>query len=309
MGNIYDGAFRTILNDCRKLIIPVINEIFSEHYTGEEEIRFFPNEHFLDQQDAADKERITDTNFQIIGITAKKYHLECESSLPDGRITIRLFEYDAQIALDEGEVTEETLTVTFPNTAVMYLRSYKKTPDKIKYVIVTPGGTVQYDVPIMKVQSYSLDEIFEKRLLMLIPFYIFSHEKSFSEYNNNEDKLEELKAEYQIILERLDDLEKQGIIGAFDKRTIIDLSSDVINEIARKYENVQKGIGAMMRGPLIQTEARTILNRGISQGISETKKETALRMLKMGKLTVEEIAEYSALSVAEVEQLANLQTV
>ena len=309
MGNIYDGAFRTILNDCRKLIIPVINEIFSEHYTGEEEIRFFPNEHFLDQQDAADKERITDTNFQIIGITAKKYHLECESSLPDGRITIRLFEYDAQIALDEGEVTEETLTVTFPNTAVMYLRAYKKTPDKMKYVIITPGGTVQYDVPIMKVQSYSLDEIFEKRLLMLIPFYIFSHEKSFSEYNNNEQKLEELKAEYRIILERLDDLEKQGIIGAFDKRTIIELSSDVIREIARKYENVQKGIGAMMRGPLIQTEARTILNRGISQGISETKKETALRMLKMGKLTVEEIAEYSALSVAEVEQLANLQTV
>ena len=309
MGNIYDGAFRTILNDCRKLIIPVINEIFSEHYTGEEEIRFFPNEHFLDQQDVADKERITDTNFQIIGITAKKYHLECESSLPDGRITIRLFEYDAQIALDEGEVTEETLTVTFPNTAVMYLRAYKKTPDKMKYVIITPGGIVQYDVPIMKVQSYSLDEIFEKRLLMLIPFYIFSHEKSFSEYNNNEEKLEELKAEYQIILERLDDLEKQGIIGAFDKRTIIDLSSDVINEIARKYENVQKGIGAMMRGTLIQTEARTILNRGISQGISETKKETALRMLKMGKLTVEEIAEYSALSVAEVEQLANLQTI
>ena len=171
----------------------------------------------------------------------------------------------------------------------------------MKYVIITPGGTVQYDVPIMKVQSYSLDEIFEKRLLMLIPFYIFSHEKSFSEYNNNEQKLEELKAEYRIILERLDDLEKQGIIGAFDKRTIIELSSDVINEIARKYENVQKGIGAMMRGPLIQTEARTILN--------ESKKETALRMLKVGKLTVEEIAEYSALSVAEVEQLANLQTV
>ena len=79
----------------------------------------------------------------------------------------------------------------------------------------------------------------------------------------------------------------------------------MIREIARKYENVQKGIGAMMRGPLIQTEARTILNRGIS----ETKKETALRMLKMGKLTVEEIAEYSALSVAEVEPLANPQTI
>ena len=65
MANIYDGAFRTILNDCRKLIIPVINEIFGETYTGDEEIQFFPNEHFIDQQDSADKERITDTNFKM----------------------------------------------------------------------------------------------------------------------------------------------------------------------------------------------------------------------------------------------------
>ena len=301
MGNVYDGAFRTILNDCRKLIIPVINEIFGETYTGEEEIRFFPNEHFIDQQDEADKERITDTNFTVYKKTPKKYHVECESSLPDGKITIKLFEYDAQIALDEGEVTEETLTVTFPNTAVLYLRTYKKTPDKMKYVLVTPGGTVQYDVPIMKVQTYSLDDIFEKGLLMLIPFYIFSHEKDLPEYNSNEQKLVELKAEYQKILERLDKLERQGVIGAFDKRTIIDLSGDVIHEIARKYKNVQKGVGDMMRGKLIETSARRLRN--------ETERNIALRMLKRGKLTIEEIAEYSGLSVAEVEQLAGLQSV
>lgn len=47
-----------------------------------------------------------------------------------------------------------------------------------------------------------------------------------------------------------------------------------------------------MRGPLIETKAKGIL------------KETAIRMLKKGKLTIEEIAEYSGLTVAEVEQLA-----
>ena len=99
----------------------------------------------------------------------------------------------------------------------------------MKYVIITPGGTLQYDVPLMKVQSYSLDEIFEKGLLMLLPFYIFSHEKSFPEYNSNEQKLAELKAEYQIILKRLDELERRGAIGAFDKRTIIDLSGFLCN--------------------------------------------------------------------------------
>lgn len=81
----------------------MVNEIFGETYTGKEEIRFFPNEHFLDQQDAADQKRITDTNFTIFEKVPKKYHVECESGLPDGKMTIRLFEYDAQIALDEGD--------------------------------------------------------------------------------------------------------------------------------------------------------------------------------------------------------------
>lgn len=241
MATIYDGVFRTILNDCRKLIIPVLNEIFGEEYTGKEEVEFYPNEHFLGQQEAANQERITDTNFAVIGRTKKKYHLECESSLPDDRMTIRLFEYDAQIALDEGSVTGETLTVTFPNTAVLYLRSYRKTPDRMRYVIITPGGTVQYDVPVMKVQTYTLDDIFEKDLLLLIPFYIFSHEKQLPEYNSSERQLAELKTEYKDILERLDRLEERGRIGAFDKQTIIELSSDVVRQIAQKYDNVQKG--------------------------------------------------------------------
>ena len=60
-------------------------------------------------------------------------------------------------------------------------------------------------------------------------------------YNSNEQRLEELRAEYQDILRRLDELEQERMIGASDKRTIIELSRDVIKEIAKKYENVQKG--------------------------------------------------------------------
>ena len=46
----YDDVFRTLLNDCSGLIIPVINEVFGETYSGEEEIVFSVNEHFLNQQ-------------------------------------------------------------------------------------------------------------------------------------------------------------------------------------------------------------------------------------------------------------------
>ena len=34
----YDDVFRTLLTDCSSLIIPVVNEIFHENYTGEEAV-------------------------------------------------------------------------------------------------------------------------------------------------------------------------------------------------------------------------------------------------------------------------------
>ena len=39
----YDDVFRTLLNDCSSLIIPVINEVFGEDYRGDEEVRFYPS--------------------------------------------------------------------------------------------------------------------------------------------------------------------------------------------------------------------------------------------------------------------------
>ncbi len=114
-------------------------------------------------------------------------------------------------------------------------------------------------------------------------------------YNSNEQKLEELKAEYQGILERLDELEREKVIGAFDKRVIIELSGDVLKEIARKYGNIQKGVGRMMRGPMIETEAKRILDKG--------KRETALRMIQDGELSIEKVAKYSGLAIKEVVEL------
>ena len=53
----YDDVFRTLLNDCSSLILPVINELFGEHYTGKEKIIFSPNEHFLNRQDGDEESR------------------------------------------------------------------------------------------------------------------------------------------------------------------------------------------------------------------------------------------------------------
>ena len=62
----YDDVFRTLLNDCTELVIPVVNEIFGENYSGKEQIITLQNEHFIRSQDGVTKEKITYTCFVII---------------------------------------------------------------------------------------------------------------------------------------------------------------------------------------------------------------------------------------------------
>ena len=135
-GTPYDDAFHTMLSDCSELLIPVINEIFGKSYTGEEEIRFHQNEHYMNQQDGNLEKRVTDQSFTIISKTGEedKYLFECQS-LPDSSMLIRVFEYVTQIALDDGKIVGTTLEVTIPMPAVLFLRSNSNTPDKMQILI------------------------------------------------------------------------------------------------------------------------------------------------------------------------------
>ena len=264
----YDDVFRTLLNDCSQLIIPMINEMFGEQYSGQEKIIFSPNEHFLNQQGGNEEERITDTSFKIEGKEIKKYHLECQSST-DNSMLVRFFEYDTQIALDEGEINGNILTVTLPHSAVLFLRHRASTPNKLKIRMITPGGSVEYDIPVIKSQQYTPEEIFEKKLLLLIPLYIFSHETQFEEYEKDKTKLKRLQEEYEQIKSKLEQLLNEGAISEYMRCTIIDMSNKVLEHIAAKYNSVKEGVKAVMGGKILEYEAKTIKKEGMKEGIEE----------------------------------------
>lgn len=55
----------------------------------------------------------------------------------------------------------------------------KRTPDFLEVELILPDSQMcVYRVPTVKVEHYTKDSIFEKKLLMLLPFYIMRYEKS-----------------------------------------------------------------------------------------------------------------------------------
>ena len=306
----YDDAFRTMVNDCVQLLIPVINEVFKKHYTGKERVIMRPNEHFINQQDGNEQKRITDSSFSIIsGDKEDKYIFECQSNADD-TLLIRIFEYITQEALDSGKIVKHKLIVTIPNAAILFLRTKRTTPDAMNIVMNTPGGTVSFDIPIMKVSKYSLSEIFEKDLYFLLPFYIFNFEKNFLKYEDNESELEKLKAEYKDFMKLLERAIKDGKIFVHDMLTILEMSKRVLENIAAKHKNIRKEVKKIMGGRIIDYEGRSIFYDGIAvgekrgriEGRREEKFETARRLRSAGMSDIQ-IHQFTDLSLDDLKIL------
>ena len=280
----YDDVFRTLLNDCPRFIIAIINEAFGTTYSENESVIFYENEKFLNQQDGQQEKRITDSNFDIGGTG---YHIECQS-WEDSSMILRVWEYDSQIAKENAVWKDGMLEVSFPNTAVLYLRHTSKTPDYTVIKITVPGDSCSYKVPNIKVKNYNADEILEKKLYFLIPFHIFRFENKLEKCETDKVELEDMKQIYLYINEKLEECQKEGMT-LYERMTLQAMARKVIDQIARKYPNVKKGLGDIMGGKVLEYEAKIMLNKGKEEGKREGEHrfaELVARLLNDGLIDI-----------------------
>ena len=196
-------------------------------------------------------------------------------------------------------VGEDTINVSFPNTTVLYLRSGEYTPDSVWINLTYPGGEARYSVTAVYLQSYSLEEIFKKKLYILLPFYLFNYEKRFDEIESNDVRLDELTDELKGMFGRLEGLIGTHEITSFDAMTIMDLMRKVSEALLGNRENISKRMGDIMGGHVIMTEAKEILNRGIEQGRSEERIRIFVDLVNDKVLSLEEAAKRAGMTVDE----------
>lgn len=235
------------------LAVPLINEVFHTSYPEDVKITQLRNEH---QQ--KDGEIITDS---CLLIGKKMYHIECQST-DDTTMAIRMIEYDFAIAVENAEKQGRRYRIEFPRSCVLFLRSSGNTPDYLEADVIFPDGkTHVYSIPAIKMADYTKDHIFEKNLLMLLPFYIMRYEKKKHDMRKNLELLQILLDEYDEIRINLEkELTETGKAELYINLT--KLIVKIADHIFEKEEDIRKGIGDVMGGKVLELESERLKAEG-----------------------------------------------
>ena len=250
---IFDDVFRTMIEKMPYLAVPLINEVFHTSYPEDVKITQLRNEH---QQENG--EIITDS---CLLIGKKMYHIECQST-DDTTMVVRMIEYDFAIAIGTADKQGRRYRIEFPRSCVLFLRSSKNTPDYLEADVVFPDGQVHlYSIPAIKMSNYTKNSIFEKNLLMLLPFYIMRYEKKRHDFNENPELFQELLNEYEEIRANLEkELTETGKSELYTDLT--KLIVKIADYIFRKEDGVRKGIGDIMGGKVLELESEKLRAQG-----------------------------------------------
>lgn len=289
---IFDDVFRTMLEKMPELIIPLINEIFSTNYSMATPITQLRNEH-----QTKNGERITDSYF-IIG--EKRYHIECQSTKDSGMI-IRMIEYDFSISLENIQQENGIYRMYFPHSCILYLCGKHTASQTIE--IVMPDGTIAtYQVPVLCVEKYSCTEIFQKKLMFLLPFYIMRYEKKRPDSSQNPEVLQQLLSEYASIMNFLN---QEFMVQRHERtyRDLIALIERISDYIFADNETVKERLGDLMRGRVLELPCEKLINQGIFLGVEQNSIQVAKKMLKDPRFSLEDISNFSGLSAEEILKL------
>ena len=290
--------FRTLLEKMPELAVPLINEVFGNSYPEDIEIIQKRNEHQTKQG-----EIITDSHLLIAD---KAYHIECQST-HDSSMVIRMIEYDFSISLESMRLEDGKYQMYFPHSCILYLRGNQERKLLSVEMIMPDGSVTEYKIPAIYVGHYTKDEILQKQLFFLLPFYIMRYEEKTLDADHPE--LQKMLEEYREIEKWLEEEfleeEKEKIY-----RDLIELIIRIAGYILKDQEEARKGLGDVMGGKVLELESDKLIQEGVKRGLMQGRTQgleqgiakNVRTLLHKGK-TVEEVADLLDLTVEYVKKI------
>ena len=187
---IYDKIFKKILTLSSTAVINLINGLFQTNYPTDSTIKYNWTEFENDQL----RRVLADTILTINDINS--YHMEAQMT-EDEDIIFRVFEYGYGHAdrnrKQEPHSSEYDCELNFPEPKIIYLYSSQNVPDVYTLKLnFGSQGSFLYKVSTFKFLETSLEELNQKKMIILIPFQLLKLRKLL-EKDRSEENLNVLK--------------------------------------------------------------------------------------------------------------------
>ena len=186
ISHIFDKVFKKILTLSTKSVINMINGLFETHYPENSTITY----NWTEFMDTELRRTLADTIITING--RYSYHIEAQLEKDDD-IVFRVFEYGYHHADHMRASSTDYYVLHFPEPKIIYLYATKDIPDT--YTLRLDFGTqgyFDYRVPVLKYLETTLDELNQKKLIILIPFQLLKLRKLL-EKNRSPENLQALQ--------------------------------------------------------------------------------------------------------------------
>ena len=232
--HIYDKAFKRILTLSDKAVINLINGLFGTDYPTNSKITYNWTEH-------EDKELKRTLSDSILTINDRDiYHIEAQMT-EDEEIVFRVFEYGFGHACKNRTIISDGEQMVFPKPCIVYLDEGKKDKIPDEYTLILKfedQGDFIYKVPVFKLQSISLQELNDKKLIALLPFLLLKLRKKMEKIRNKENMEELQRLVVDDIIGTIRKNEEIGNLSSIDAINLIDLTSKLYMQIYSKYKEM-----------------------------------------------------------------------
>ena len=270
----YDSAFKSIIKKCPRMALFLINEMFyktgliEEKYDGTERVELLDKE--LPDLEFGDLE--LDLRVAVHKSIRRTFHMECQSTA-DGTVILRMIRYDTRSALEEADYTTSSIHVKIDDSGIVFLRSTRNTPEIMTVILEAPQGhSVSYQIPVVRMQNYTMEYIIDNKLFILLPFLFFNFEAQLGKAPKEKPLYMEILDLYDTILSRLKELVESDVITAYEASTLYDALKTVFEALG-KTNKAEEEVASIMGGKILEFSADKYYDEGRAEGWTEGRAE------------------------------------
>ena len=292
---LFDLMFKYILKEASPgAIVHFINGLFNRDYPQDCSVTFTATESVTNQSQKMEKIQ----SDIILVLNGDTFLIEAQIG-DDETIALRVFQYGFAHARQSKYISEDEriITLVMPEVRIIYWETTHKTPDKVTLRLVFPNGSPHdYEIETFKVLDQSLETLEQRKMVLLVPFYLLKFRKELKKPSTTSEKRQQLAEQMKELLLQLEHMVKrnrnQGLLSNGDAEMILERILQMHEELYKPYPEFEEA--NMQLEERLKTHWQDYLAEGERRGErrgEQKERKQILELITQKNVTLEQLKE------------------